>query len=358
MVTYQIRDWPEYFENAKSRTIKECTWVPMPNKQSGLGLSRILSEPDGVAIYGFWVLIVGACSRQRSPRDGWLTADGHHEGTPWTPQDLALMFRRVENEAERALAILSSKSVAWLEAHHAEVPQGYDEDTTGARSTPNPSTKEGRKEGREGRKAAPSPARTPEPTPAREDTDTDAEPARLAGTLSTLFPELGSDGADELADILETAHAGNGLDLEQEARDCWAYYQARETQLLDPRLALVRWVAKSKRDSNADPGASAHGRQGKSRRAEAQAIADHLIKTLDRDADDPLAGVVDEELGLAVWLELIADHPDGRACRGQVSPSGVRAGKPYVMDMLRAAGDGWEMRVRRAAKTVATGGEE
>jgi len=120
-VPYQVRDWGENFENAKSRERVVCSWVPMPNKQSGLGLSRILTEPDGAAIYGIWCLIVGAVSRQKKPRDGWLTADGHQAGTPWAPDDLALMFRRPLEEVERALAVLSSDPVGWLEVS-AECP--------------------------------------------------------------------------------------------------------------------------------------------------------------------------------------------------------------------------------------------
>jgi len=125
-VVYQVRDWNDYFENARSRTLLECSWVPMPNKQSGLGLSRILAEPDGAAIYGIWCLIVGAVSRQRKPRNGWLTADGYQAGTPWTPGDLALMFRRPAEEVERALAFLSSGPVGWI-AVHGEYPSGTGE---------------------------------------------------------------------------------------------------------------------------------------------------------------------------------------------------------------------------------------
>ena len=158
MTTYQIRDWNEHFENATSRERKKCMWVPMPNKQSGLGLSRILAEKDGAALYGIWVLIVGACSRQLKPRAGWLTdtgraPDGQHAGTPWTVADLALMFRRPDKEVERALAVLSSNAVGWLDATcevSAEYPQGIREVSADCpRSTS--LEKEGRKEEKEGK---------------------------------------------------------------------------------------------------------------------------------------------------------------------------------------------------------------
>jgi len=172
VTTYQIRDWNEHFENATSRERKKCMWVPMPNKQSGLGLSRILAEKDGAALYGIWVLIVGACSRQLKPRSGWLTdtgraPGGHHAGTPWTPADLALMFRRPDKEIERALAVLSSNAVGWLDATSevsAEYPQGIRE--VSAECPRSTSLQKEEKEGTEGREEAPA---EPSPLPPLSD---------------------------------------------------------------------------------------------------------------------------------------------------------------------------------------------
>jgi len=113
---YRIRDWDNNFENARSRAIEKCKWVPMPNKQDGMGFTRVIAEPDGAAIYGIWCLIVGACSRQKAERDGWLTDDGLETGAPWTASDLALRWRRPLEEVERALAFLSSDKIGWIEA--------------------------------------------------------------------------------------------------------------------------------------------------------------------------------------------------------------------------------------------------
>jgi hypothetical protein len=113
---YQVKDWQKYFENSKSRERKECSFVCVPNKQHGLGLALVLAEPDGLAIYGVWCLILGACSQQRAPREGWLTSDGHQTGTPWAPGDLALKFRRSPTEIDRALTFLSSPKIGWLNA--------------------------------------------------------------------------------------------------------------------------------------------------------------------------------------------------------------------------------------------------
>ena len=153
---YRIRDWGEHFENAKSRTIKECLWVPMPNKQDGMGFTRIMVEPDGAAIYGVWCMIVGACSRQhKGRRSGWLTDDGHHEGTAWVPRDLAMRWRRPVEEIERALVFLSSDPVGWLDAPTTRTP----DDTTVPRddTTGYSDILEGRNEGRKEGNGTPPP---------------------------------------------------------------------------------------------------------------------------------------------------------------------------------------------------------
>lgn len=116
MNVYQVKDWDANFENNKSRERDECSFVCVPNKQHGLGFARVVGEKDGSAIYGIWHMILGACSRQCRPRQGWLTHDGHQTGTPWTPEELSIMFRRPVAEIERALNFLSSEKVGWLRA--------------------------------------------------------------------------------------------------------------------------------------------------------------------------------------------------------------------------------------------------
>jgi hypothetical protein len=114
---YQVRDWDAHYENYKSREVDECSFVCVPNKQHGMGLTRILAEPDGAAIYGVWNLILGACSRQRRPRNGWLTHDGTEGGTPWSVEDLALRWRMTREEVTRALEFLCSDAVGWMFRH-------------------------------------------------------------------------------------------------------------------------------------------------------------------------------------------------------------------------------------------------
>jgi hypothetical protein len=114
MTLYQVKDWNDHFENNKSRERDECSFVCVPNKQHGLGFSRIMAEKDGACIYGIWCAILGACSQQKKPREGWLTDDGHPTGTAWTPDDLALKFRRPASEIRRAFDFLCSPKIGWL----------------------------------------------------------------------------------------------------------------------------------------------------------------------------------------------------------------------------------------------------
>lgn len=75
-VIYQVVSWNSSFENYKSRTIRSCGFVCVPNKEHGEGLTDLLALPDGLAVYGLFHLILAACSKHCAPRDGWLTSDG------------------------------------------------------------------------------------------------------------------------------------------------------------------------------------------------------------------------------------------------------------------------------------------
>lgn len=111
---YQIKDWDKYYENDRSRQRDKCSFVCIPNKQDGMGLTHILCEKDGTAILGVFLLIVEACSRHPRPRQGWLTDDGDQMGRPWLLSEMAIRWRRTEKEIERALQVLTETRVGWL----------------------------------------------------------------------------------------------------------------------------------------------------------------------------------------------------------------------------------------------------
>jgi hypothetical protein len=129
MQKYQVKDWPRWFESAKSRTFKKCTHAYLPNKQDGISFTYIMSLADGASVYGIWHLIVGALSRQLLPRNGWMTSDGTESGKPWTVEEMALQWRRQEKEISRALQVLTSDRVGWIVDR-----QGYHKDTTVSQS--------------------------------------------------------------------------------------------------------------------------------------------------------------------------------------------------------------------------------
>lgn len=139
----QVVDWNKHFENNKSRLVDECSFVCVPNKQHGFGLTRVLSEPDGAAIYGVWCLILGVCSRQRKPREGYLTVDGRPDGASLVSSDLALNWRRTVIEVERAISFLSSDKVGWI--------KDLDESHQSARTVPSNCPSGALNEGKEGR---------------------------------------------------------------------------------------------------------------------------------------------------------------------------------------------------------------
>ncbi len=158
---YHILGWNENFENNKSREIDNCRYVCMPNKQDGLGLMRILSEPDGGAIFGVWCLILQACSRHRV-RDGWLTEDGTADGVPWQLDDMALRWRRPATEIVRSVDFICTPKVGWMERLELKCPPSAHEVPAGGTEVPAAGTarapfsqRERKKEEREGTTAPP-----------------------------------------------------------------------------------------------------------------------------------------------------------------------------------------------------------
>ena len=164
MIVYQIKDWPQHFENAKSRERDRCAFVCMPNKQDGMGLQRILSVTQGAAVFGIWCLILQKVSRQPRPRLGWLTDDGRPDGVPWDLGELAFQWRQSKDLIESAIAVFATARIGWMNAVLTSSPKsaGYPAGTLTTESTrlepestrlEAKSTLEGRKEGKkEGRK--------------------------------------------------------------------------------------------------------------------------------------------------------------------------------------------------------------
>ena len=119
---YRVKDWDKHYENDRSRQRDQCSFVCVPNKQHGSGFIRLMGLPNGMEIYGVFNAILGACSRQRRPRLGYLTDDGTPDSYAWMPKDLSEMWRTPEAVIENALNVLSSDRIGWLEKITADSP--------------------------------------------------------------------------------------------------------------------------------------------------------------------------------------------------------------------------------------------
>lgn len=113
-IVYQIRDWNSHFENNKSRERDACSWVPIPNKQDGLGYGTLLRMPNGPALYGAFVAVVLVASKQCSPRDGHLTDTGRADGCPHTAETLSIKTQMPEKLISEMLTVCSSERIGWI----------------------------------------------------------------------------------------------------------------------------------------------------------------------------------------------------------------------------------------------------
>lgn len=114
-IVFRVANFDRTYENYRSREIDRCAFVCVPNKQDGAGLHAVLRSKNGAASYGIFHLILGALSRQRRPRQGLMTDDGTLMGRPWTVYGMASRWMLKPSDVQKALAILSSPTVGWVE---------------------------------------------------------------------------------------------------------------------------------------------------------------------------------------------------------------------------------------------------
>lgn len=72
---YKIKDWETYYENNRSRTVKDLQWVPIPNKHDGEKYSRIVIHEKGAIIFSTWIILLQVASRCH-PRGTLVRNDG------------------------------------------------------------------------------------------------------------------------------------------------------------------------------------------------------------------------------------------------------------------------------------------
>lgn len=105
---YSIRDWDDHFEVSQSRKLKTLSWVGIPCKHDGKSFRRLMLMPDGVEIFGAWILIVQVAAK--CPVRGVLAdPDG-----PLEPSDLAIKTGCPEELFDKALKTLSDNRIGWI----------------------------------------------------------------------------------------------------------------------------------------------------------------------------------------------------------------------------------------------------
>lgn len=119
---YVIVDWDKHFECAQSRKHRRLQWVSLPTKHDGLGYRRVISGPNGAAIYGAWCAIVGVAAK--CPIRGVLAGDTG----PLDASDLSTMTGLPEAIIAESLQVLTSPKVRWL----AKGPQQFTSQASGS----------------------------------------------------------------------------------------------------------------------------------------------------------------------------------------------------------------------------------
>lgn len=136
MNLYVIRDWELHYEKAQSRQVGRVSWVSLPVKHDGLGFRRLMTRPDGIGMYGAWVLIVQVAAK--------CTVRGRladEKGRPLSAGDLSLKTGAPSSVFEEALNLFSSEEIGWLDASNWERADSVPivsltgQDSTGQNST-------------------------------------------------------------------------------------------------------------------------------------------------------------------------------------------------------------------------------
>lgn len=107
---YRVRDWATLFENSRSRSIDELRWVLVPNKHDSDGYCFVMAHEQPTVIYTAWILTLQIASRC-NPRGTLILADG----SPHTPDTLAMRTHGKREWFEVALPFLASQRIGWLE---------------------------------------------------------------------------------------------------------------------------------------------------------------------------------------------------------------------------------------------------
>jgi uncharacterized phage protein (TIGR02220 family) len=112
MTAYSIVNWDRLFENNRTRELKKLDWVPIPNKHDGDGFTELMDRPNGVAIFGAWVLILQLASKC-NPRGCLYRQNPASPCEPHTAASISRITRCPEKIITDALSVLVT--IGWIE---------------------------------------------------------------------------------------------------------------------------------------------------------------------------------------------------------------------------------------------------
>ena len=113
MNLYRIKNWNDVYENNRSRTVKDLSWVPIPNRHDGEAYSRLMVQNDASIIFTVWILLLQVASRCH-PRGSLLTSSCQ----PHNPESLAIKTRGKQEWFEKSIPFLVQ--IGWLEEERQE----------------------------------------------------------------------------------------------------------------------------------------------------------------------------------------------------------------------------------------------
>jgi len=112
-MTYRIKNWNDIYENNRSRTVKDLSWVPIPNRHDGEAYSRLMVQKDSAIYFSVWILLLQVASRCQ-PRGTLLTSACQ----PHNAESLAIKTRAKLEWFEKSLPFLVQ--IGWLEIERQE----------------------------------------------------------------------------------------------------------------------------------------------------------------------------------------------------------------------------------------------
>ncbi len=108
---FHLKHWDELYETAQTRQVRVLSYYSKPNKLVGEGLGHMMSQPDGLALYGTWTFLEVLASTAPQFDRGWLVRNG----TPMDATRIASLMRLPIEPVERALKFFSTAPMDWLE---------------------------------------------------------------------------------------------------------------------------------------------------------------------------------------------------------------------------------------------------